>query len=94
MFQINPLGMINCFVEMVACEVKRLALSPPLLPGDYQKIQPASEKIVKGFNIQSYLEKSLLDTDLQSADFTKGKWSILYYRSNEEGRKQMKDDRR
>lgn len=77
------LGMINCFVEMVACGVKKLALSPPFLPGDYQKIQQASEKIVKGFNIQSYLEKSLLVTDLQTPDFTKGKWSILYFRSND-----------
>jgi len=77
------LGMINCFVEMVACGVKKLALSPPLLPEDYQKIQQASEKIVKGFNIKSYLEKSLLVTDLQSPDFTKGKWSILYFRCND-----------
>jgi hypothetical protein len=77
------LGMINCFVEMVACGVKKLALSPPLLPGDYQKIQQASEKIVKGFNIKSYLEKSLLVTLLQTEDFTKGKWSILYYKNND-----------
>ena len=77
------LGMINCFVEMVACGVKKLALSPPLLPEDYQKIRQASEKIVKGFNIQSYLEKSLMITDLQTPDFTKGKWSILYFRSND-----------
>jgi hypothetical protein len=26
------------------------------------------------------LEKSLLVTDLQSEEFTKGKWSILYYK--------------
>jgi hypothetical protein len=77
------LGMINCFVEMVACGVKKLALSPPLFPEDYKKIQQASEKIVKGFNIQSYLEKSLLVTELQTDDFTKGKWSILYFRSND-----------
>ena len=73
------LGMINCFVEMVACSVKRLALSPPVTPEDYEKIRQASEDIVSGFGVQSYLEKSLLITDLQSADFTKGKWSILYY---------------
>ena len=73
------LGMINCFVEMVACGVKRLALSPPVTPEDYEKIRQASEDIVSGFGVQSYLEKSLLITDLQSADFTKGKWSILYY---------------
>jgi hypothetical protein len=73
------LGMINCFAEMIACGVKKLAISPPLLPEDYNKIGSLSDKIVQSFGIKSYLEKSLLITDLQSEDFTKGKWSILYY---------------
>ena len=77
------LGMINCFVEMVACGVKKLALSPPLLPDDYEKITPYSEKIVQGFGIKSFLEKSLLLTKLQTPEFTKGKWSILYYKTDE-----------
>jgi hypothetical protein len=77
------LGMINCFVEMVACGVKRLALSPPLSPKDYKKIEKSSNEIVNGFNIQSYLEKSLLLTDLQSEDFTRGKWSVLYFRDSD-----------
>jgi len=76
------LGMINCFVEMVACGVKKLALSPPLTPTDYEKVAPYSQKIVDGFCIQSYLEKSLLVTDLQSPDFTRGKFSILYYKED------------
>jgi hypothetical protein len=73
------LGMINCFVEMVACGVKKLAISPPLRPEDYQAVKDASDKMVKAFRIKSHLEKSLLETDLQSKDFTQGKWSILYY---------------
>lgn len=73
------LGMINCFVEMVACGVKKLALSPPLRPEDYGIIAESSDKIVEGFGIKSYLDKSLMVTDLQSEDFTKGKWAILYY---------------
>jgi len=76
------LGMINCFVEMVACGVKKLAISPPLSPGDYPRIGPLSDRITSGFGIQSHLEKSLLLTDLQSEDFTRGKWSILYYRED------------
>jgi hypothetical protein len=72
--------MINCFVEMVACGVKDLAISPPLFPKDYSSIEESSEKIVRSFGIKSYLEKSLLVTDLQTADFTRGKWSILYYK--------------
>ena len=74
------LGMINCFVEMVACGVKKLALSPPLKPEDYQAIRSASESMVKGFGIRSYLEKSLMITSLQSEEFTRNKWSVLYYK--------------
>jgi hypothetical protein len=77
------LGMINCFAEIVACGVKKMALSPPLRPDDYRRIEAASNEIVKGSGIKSYLEKSLLLTDLQREDFTKGKWSVLYYEKNE-----------
>ncbi len=76
------IGMINCFVEMVACGVKRLALSPPLTPEDYEKIKPWSEKIVAGFGIKSWLEKRLIATDLQSDEFIAGKWVILYYKTD------------
>jgi hypothetical protein len=75
------LGMINCFAEMVACGVKKLAISPPLLPSQYETIAPYSKKIVEGFAIESYLENSLLITLLQSPEFTRGKCSILYYKS-------------
>ena len=82
-FKINrasfQLGMINCFVEMVACGVKRLALSPPVSPEDYETVKQASDRIVEAFGIKSYLETSLMVTDLQPASFTEGKWSILYY---------------
>lgn len=74
------LGMINCFAEMVAAGVKPLAISPPLLPEEYEAIREASETIVRGSGIRSHLEKSLLVTHLQSADFTRGRWSILYYK--------------
>ncbi len=77
------LGMINCFAEMVAAGVKRLAISPPLTPGDYERLREASEEIVHRSGIRSHLEKSLLITALQSADFTRGKWSVLYYRDPE-----------
>ena len=54
------LGMINCFAEMVAVGVKRLAISPPLAPEDYELLKDASEKIVAGSGIRSHLEVSLL----------------------------------
>jgi hypothetical protein len=76
------LGMINCFVEMVACGVKRLAVSPPLRPEDYETIKHSSEIIVNAFGVKSYLEQSLIVTDLQSEEFTRGKYSILYYKDD------------
>ena len=76
------LGMINCFVEMVACGVKKMAISPPLTPEDYQLVEPLSKKMVQAFGIKSHLDKSLLITDLQTEDFTKGKWAILYYKDD------------
>ena len=77
------LGMINCFVEMVANGVKKMAISPPVSPQDYEFVVGASDKIVQGFGIKSYLEKSLLITDLQPAEFTEGKWAILYYEKDD-----------
>lgn len=74
------LGMINSFVEMVACGVKKMAISPPLTPNDYRFVEPHSDKMVKAFGIKSHFEKSLLITDLQTEDFTEGKWAILYYK--------------
>lgn len=73
------LGMINCFVEMVACGVKRLAISPPIRPEDYLATSTGSDLIVENFRVKSHLDKSMLVTDLQPAEFTAGKWSLLYY---------------
>lgn len=73
------LGMINCFVEMVACGVKRLAISPPIRPEDYPATSKGSDRIVENFGVKSHLDKSMLVTDLQPAEFTAGKWSFLYY---------------
>lgn len=75
------LGMINCFAEMVAAGVKPLAISPPLTPEEYEEIREASETIVQGSGIRSYLERSLLVTHLQTPEFTRGKWSILYFKN-------------
>lgn len=81
--------MINTFIEMVACGVKKMAVSPPLTPEDYQVIKEASEEAAAKYRIKSYLERSLLLTDLQSEEFTRGKWSILYYEDDEVLQKYM-----
>ena len=77
------LGMINCFIEMVACGVKRLALSPPLSPDDYELVSAASKEIADRSGVRWHLEKSLMVTDLQTPEFTRGKWSILYFKDEQ-----------
>jgi len=77
------LGMINCFAEIVACGVKQLAVSPPLRPKDYEAIKHSSEIIANAFGVKSYLEQSLIVTDLQSEEFTRGKVSVLYYKDDD-----------
>jgi len=77
------LGMINCFVEMVACGVKKLAISPPIEPKNLDLLVQVSKEISEGFGTSFFVEKSLMITDIQSAEFTKGKNSILYYANDE-----------
>lgn len=83
-YQLDPrscaIGMINCFVEMVECGVKPLAISPPVLPEDLPLMTEASQDICDGFGVRYYVEHALLVTDLQSESFTRGKHSILYYK--------------
>ena len=67
------LGMINSFIEMVACGVKKLAISPPIEPQNLELLVQASKEISEGFGTRYYVEQSLLITDIQSAEFTKGK---------------------
>lgn len=73
------LGMITSFIEMVACGVKPLAISPPIEPCHLSIVEAASREISIGFGTKYCVVESLLVTDIQSEEFTKGKNSILYY---------------
>ncbi len=75
----SQIGMINCFVEMIACGVKPLAISPPVEPCDLPVLEEASRIISEGFQTKYYVVDKLIVTDIQSEDFVKGKRSILYY---------------
>lgn len=76
------IGMINCFIEMVACGVKPLAISPPIEPEYLPVMEAVSRELSEGFGTKYYVEQSLMITDIQSAEFTAGKNSILYYQDD------------
>jgi len=52
------LGMITAFSEVLAYEVKKLALSPPLRPEDYASIQEEAERIAAEQGILLYHDEN------------------------------------
>ena len=86
-YSLDPLsykiGMIICFIEMVACGVKPLAISPPVEKDELAVLEQASRELSEGFGTCYETVESLMVTDIQSAEFTKGKQSILYYKNPE-----------
>jgi len=87
------IGMINSFIEIVACGVKPLAISPPIAPEDLPLMEEASKTLSEGFGTKYCVVESLMITDIQSAEFTKGKNSILYYKDDEVIRRYHEMDR-
>ncbi len=76
------IGMINSFIEMIACGVKPLAISPPIDPDDLSLMEEASDELSRGFGTKWFTVENLIITDIQSEAFTAGKNSILYYRDD------------
>ena len=76
------IGMINSFIEIVACGVKPLAISPPIEPENLPLMEEVSRELSEGFGTKYCVVESLMITDIQSAEFTKGKNSILYYKDD------------
>lgn len=85
-YKLDPIsykiGMINCFIEMVACGVKPLAISPPIPPEELPLLEQASRELSEGFGTRYETVDSLMITDIQSEEFTRGKASILYYKND------------
>lgn len=52
------LGMLTAFAECVASECKKVALSPPFYPEDYDMVVAESEKIAKEQGISLWYEEN------------------------------------
>ena len=53
------MGMVTAFSECVAGGCKRLALSPPLLPGEYMEMGAEAEGIIEKHGLVHYHERNL-----------------------------------
>ncbi len=74
------LGVIFAFSEMVAADLKKMALSLPFFPKDYERLVKDAKRIAKEEGVKLRLEKRLLTTDLFPEEITKGKWVLIIYK--------------
>ena len=74
------LGVIFAFAEMVAADLKKMALSLPFLPNDYKRLARDAKRIAREEGVRIRLEKHLLTTDLFPEEFTRGKWVLIIYK--------------
>ena len=74
------LGVIFAFAEMVAIDVKKMALSSPFLPEEYDRLVTDAKRIVKEQGVKIKLEKRIITTDLFPEEFTRGKWVFIIYK--------------
>lgn len=74
------LGVIFAFAEMVAADLKKMALSLPFLPKDYKPLVKDAKRIAREEGVKLRLEKRLLTTDLFPEEITRGKWVLIIYK--------------
>jgi len=74
------LGVVFAFAEMVAADLKKMALSLPFLPKDYEPLVKDSKRIASEEGVKLRLEKRLLTTDLFPEEITRGKWVLIIYK--------------
>jgi hypothetical protein len=83
-YRIDPisyqLGTLFAFAEMVTADLKKMALSLPFLPKDYEPLVKDAKRIAKEEGVKLRLEKRLLTTDLFPEEITRGKWVLIIYK--------------
>jgi len=76
------LGVIASFSEMVAADVKQLALSSPMSPKDMDEFIVEAEKVAAKYDVAVYRESDLIITNLFPADVAKDKEVLVLYKGN------------
>ena len=74
------LGMIEAFCEVVAQEIKPLALSPIMNKEQWDTIRPAVEAVSSKYNVKSYTETNFMPSDFVADEALMEKIVILFYK--------------
>jgi hypothetical protein len=76
------LGLITAFVEVVAGDIKQLALSEPATPAMMDALLPEARRIAAKHQVLIHREPDLIVTDLFPADAAAGQDVLLIYRGD------------
>ncbi len=76
----HKLGTIAGFAELVAADVKQLALSDVMTSEEINKILPEAQEIAERYEVSLHRENDLIQTDLFPKDIAKGKEVLIIYK--------------
>jgi catechol 2,3-dioxygenase-like lactoylglutathione lyase family enzyme len=79
-FVSQNIGQWKAFAEMVAADVKPLALSQPLSKEDVDKLFEEALTIADEYGIEVFRETDLVQTQLFPSDITEGKEVLIFHR--------------
>ncbi|MEM8893689.1 MAG: VOC family protein [Bacteroidota bacterium] len=74
------LGTIAGFAELVAADVKQLALSDVMTTAEIDEVLPKAQAIANRYGVSLYRENDLIKTDLFPKDVAEGKEVLLIYK--------------
>ncbi|MEQ9302053.1 MAG: VOC family protein [Cyclobacteriaceae bacterium] len=75
-----PLGTIAGFAELVAADVKGIALSSVMTRDEMDELLPKAQEIADRYGVSLYRENDLIQTDLFPKDVAQGKEVLLIYK--------------
>lgn len=78
--EVIHIGQMKAFAEMVAADVKPLALSEPMSPSAAEALWEAAQKIAKERGIEVFRENDLIQTQLFQADIAKGMEVLIFHK--------------
>jgi len=76
-------GSATAWCEAARSGAKEMSLSSPFKPEDHDILHPHVEKAARENEVQFYLEKALITTDLFADIDTAGRWVFVIYKKDQ-----------
>ena len=76
-------GAVSAWCEAARAGAKKMSLSSPFQPEDFQDLLPYVKKAAEDNEVQFYLEKELMTTDLFHDVNMSGKWVFMIFKQNQ-----------